>query len=182
MANIMIASNGCWHSNWENTFYPDDLPEDWRFSYYSNEFSALFLRYREWSTLPRETLEAWMEDCDPHFQFLLELDLAQYSSAAEAQLQILQPQLALLVLRGSADEINAASKDWETRIGGSSVFADPMTPGTVTLPRVQYVRDPAEALEGGLLYLQCPADNRNLARYLQHVLAQQSGALVIPES
>jgi len=33
-----------WHNTqWEGSFYPEDLPVDWKLDYYSNEFSALLL-------------------------------------------------------------------------------------------------------------------------------------------
>lgn len=39
--NIIFGISGLAHSSLMNHFYPEDLPEDWRLDYYSNEFDAL---------------------------------------------------------------------------------------------------------------------------------------------
>ena len=56
------------HEHWQKRFYPEDLPEDWRLSYYANEFSAVLLptsvlRCNE------EQLESWGEDAGEGFRF-----------------------------------------------------------------------------------------------------------------
>ncbi len=39
--NIIFGLSGLAHPSLINNFYPEDLPEDWRLDYYSNEFDAL---------------------------------------------------------------------------------------------------------------------------------------------
>ncbi len=39
--NIIFGISGLAHPSLMNNFYPEDLPEDWRLDYYSNEFDAL---------------------------------------------------------------------------------------------------------------------------------------------
>ncbi len=39
--NIFFGISGLAHPSLMNNFYPEDLPEDWRLDYYSNEFDAL---------------------------------------------------------------------------------------------------------------------------------------------
>ncbi len=39
--NIIFGLSGLVHPSLMNNFYPEDLPEDWRLDYYSNEFDAL---------------------------------------------------------------------------------------------------------------------------------------------
>lgn len=39
--NIIFGLSGLVHSSLMNNFYTEDLPEDWRLDYYSNEFDAL---------------------------------------------------------------------------------------------------------------------------------------------
>ena len=39
--NIIFGISGLAHPSLMNHFYPEDLPEDWRLDYYSNEFDAL---------------------------------------------------------------------------------------------------------------------------------------------
>ena len=39
--NIIFGLSGLAHPSLMNNFYPEDLPEEWRLDYYSNEFDAL---------------------------------------------------------------------------------------------------------------------------------------------
>jgi len=39
---ISIAVCHFQHEGWQKQFFPDDLPEDWRFDYYANEFDSVF--------------------------------------------------------------------------------------------------------------------------------------------
>ena len=41
--NITVGSYGWRHPHWRGSFYPEDLPEDWQLSYYSNEFSVVMV-------------------------------------------------------------------------------------------------------------------------------------------
>lgn len=53
-------------------YYPDDLPEDWRLSYYANEFLAVLVPQIAWRALEREELAAWVDDAPERFRFFLE--------------------------------------------------------------------------------------------------------------
>ena len=41
--HITIAVNGFQHEVWNKQYFPDDLPDEWRFGYYANEFDALLI-------------------------------------------------------------------------------------------------------------------------------------------
>lgn len=69
---------------WEQTFYPDDLPADWRLTYYANQFRVVLV--------PAERLVAsgvdpaqWCADTDEGFRFICESPpgLATASAARE---------------------------------------------------------------------------------------------------
>ncbi len=38
---ITIAVSDLAHAEWAKQYFPEDLPQEWRFDYYANEFSAL---------------------------------------------------------------------------------------------------------------------------------------------
>ena len=40
---ILIGAYGWLHQAWQDSFYPDGLPEDWQLGYYSNEFPVIML-------------------------------------------------------------------------------------------------------------------------------------------
>ena len=71
--SILIGTRGWDYENWTKTFYPEQLPNDWRFCYYSNELRSLLVLAETWETVERRDIEQWVEDSDPEFRFILEL-------------------------------------------------------------------------------------------------------------
>ena len=57
---------------WSEAFYPSDMPQEWRLSYYNTQFSCVFLAASVWRLADMATLAAWAEDTHEHFLFLLE--------------------------------------------------------------------------------------------------------------
>ena len=91
-----VGSLGWDHADWLGTFYPDDLPPEWRLTYYNNFFNCVYLPYQAWSTQPINVLSQWLEDTQPSFRFLLEINAASAIQDA-AKLQLLAPRTGLLV-------------------------------------------------------------------------------------
>jgi len=56
------------HAHWLGSFFPDDLPEDWRLSYYANEFTSVLVPEFKWR-IENAELEQWVEDTPPAFRF-----------------------------------------------------------------------------------------------------------------
>lgn len=67
-----LGAIGWDHATWAGAFYPEDLPPEWRLSYYNTGFECVYLPYALWSNTPPETLAAWREETLEHFRFLLE--------------------------------------------------------------------------------------------------------------
>ena len=67
-----LGAIGWDHAAWIGAFYPEDLPPEWRLSYYNTSFECVYLPYALWSKTPLETLAAWREETLDHFCFLLE--------------------------------------------------------------------------------------------------------------
>jgi len=60
--------------DWRGEFYPEDLPEDWRLSYFANAFESVLVPATSWHEAPLERLAQWAKDVPDRFRFYLELD------------------------------------------------------------------------------------------------------------
>ena len=92
-----VGSLGWDHAEWEGTFYPDDLPPEWRLTYYNNFFNCVYLPYEAWSGQAVSTLSQWLVDTLPSFRFLLQIN-ADSATHDAARLQLLAPCSDLLVI------------------------------------------------------------------------------------
>lgn len=116
---IQIAARGIQHAVWQGEFYPDDLPQDWRLTYYSNEFRALVVPAAEWVLAQEDELAQWLADTDEAFSFYLEvteLQLDWWGFAEKAELLgsqlggiLLRPEQWLADSAGLADALDAAT-------------------------------------------------------------------------
>lgn len=70
---LMVGTCGWEHAVWVDQFYPAELPEDWRFCYYSNNLRSVLVPGSILGTATRPPVTQWMEDSDPAFRFILEL-------------------------------------------------------------------------------------------------------------
>lgn len=71
--DIIVAAYGWSFPDWCGNFYPEDLPEDWRLAYYSNEFRAVVVPASAWSGDDVLEVERWVEDTSEDFVFYLEV-------------------------------------------------------------------------------------------------------------
>lgn len=84
-----IGSAGWEHPQWQGCFYPDELPPEWRLTFYNTAFTCVYLRYAEWSERDLETLVSWVEDTLETFRFVLESNPAGPSESDRARLNVL---------------------------------------------------------------------------------------------
>jgi hypothetical protein len=68
---ISIGSCGLNHEDWVDTFYPEDMPRDWRFEFYAHEFRTLLLPACEFPDAA--TWLEWHNALDDRFQLFIEL-------------------------------------------------------------------------------------------------------------
>ena len=107
---LLIGTRGWAHAGWTPSFYPDELPPDWRFCFYSNRLRSVLVPAEMWVGADVATVAAWRNDSDPEFRFVLELpaaldrgDLSSLSSFLEL-IRPIAPQLAGFVLRAASLE------------------------------------------------------------------------------
>lgn len=56
---------------WADTYYPDDLPADWRLSYYANELNCVCLAESDWCVADEATWQEWVDAVAEGFRFYL---------------------------------------------------------------------------------------------------------------
>jgi hypothetical protein len=98
--DIIVAARGWSHPTWCDGFYPDDLPEDWQLSYYSNEFRAVVVPAEDFAVVDPLEVERWAEDTSEDFLFYLEVEdlFIDWAKFAEV-IQPLGEQLGGILLR-----------------------------------------------------------------------------------
>ena len=72
---LLIGARGWEHAAWQGSFYPDDLPEDWRLSYYANEFQTVLVPESDWINAEVDVIEQWLDDTNENFVFYFEISL-----------------------------------------------------------------------------------------------------------
>ena len=104
-AYVLIGTVGFDHAHWGGGFYPDELPADWRFCFFSNKLRAVLVPPDDSARLDAATAQQWVDDSDPEFRFILGLDdtwLAADTRAARLKaIAPLRAQLAGWVWRSA---------------------------------------------------------------------------------
>jgi len=78
LADVVVGARGWLHEQWITSYYPDDIPSEWRLGFYANEFNALLVPWVQWSK-SIEALEEGLEDTGDDFHLYLELpDTSQF--------------------------------------------------------------------------------------------------------
>ena len=71
---LKVGTCGWDDPRWSGSFYPEELPEDWRLSYLASQVRAVLVPRAQWQGLDAAGLEQWREDTYPEFRFVLALD------------------------------------------------------------------------------------------------------------
>lgn len=117
--NIDLGAYGWRHPHWLNTFYPDDLPagsdEDWRLTYFSNEFNAVLVPADYWQTDEIVDCESWLDAVHEDFQFFVECNASMLDritiAELSADLKKLQPQLSALVFLDEKQQMSETVRE-----------------------------------------------------------------------
>jgi len=71
---LETGSVGWRHEGWDDSYYPDGLPEDWQLEFYTHLFRVLALPSDDWMTASTEEVEQWLEDGGDECSFFLMID------------------------------------------------------------------------------------------------------------
>jgi hypothetical protein len=70
---LLVGAWGWEHPAWVGPFYPDDMPAEWRLTYYANAFQSVLVPRERLARASREDLRQWGEDVPAGFVFYLEV-------------------------------------------------------------------------------------------------------------
>lgn len=70
--NIRMGSMDWRDPAWTGPFYPADMPQEWRLTYYASQFNCVFLEANIWRNDVLSGLDQWCDDVHSQFVFLLE--------------------------------------------------------------------------------------------------------------
>ena len=118
---ILIGVRG-WEYPPEEAYYPPELPEEWRFCFYSNRLRSVLVPAQVWAESGYGQAQQWSEDCDPQFRFVLEApaSLAHPSPAGDYAAQLagfltmiepIRPRVAGMLLRVAPDASAGVTPD-----------------------------------------------------------------------
>lgn len=149
---MFFAAYGWQHDAWQDRFYPDDLPSDWRLGYYANEFKAVVVPVADWQGLTGADFEAWRDDVGEEFRFFLELDATDPTCGVTEAAAALGEALGGFVTAGELSAAAAVTRPTGRPLGalgapGMAVSADLTTlrcPNEAQSPRA--LRTLVEAL------------------------------------
>lgn len=57
--------------SWHDQLYPEDLPSDWRLSFYNTQFRCVYLPYSIWQSASNEQVSSWLNETQGDFHFVL---------------------------------------------------------------------------------------------------------------
>ena len=77
------------HAVWAESFYPPDLPEDWRLTYYANEFPGVLVPAERWQATDEAELLDWVDDVHEGVRFFGELPQPQVTEEDEKRAALL---------------------------------------------------------------------------------------------
>jgi hypothetical protein len=67
------------------SWYPEDLPDDWRLGYFSNAFRAVLVPAAQWTAAGSAVAGHWAEDTPPRFRFYLEREWTPDGSSKDME-------------------------------------------------------------------------------------------------
>jgi len=82
---------------WLGKFYPEDLPPEWRLTYFANEFPAVLIPLRLWAGADVRQMRRWAGDVHQNFRFYLELPARADPAAFGSKIAALGNKLCGLV-------------------------------------------------------------------------------------
>lgn len=74
MENLTIGAVGWLRNDWIGNFYPEDLPEEWRLDFYSNQFYCVLVKQEDWLEWSEDDCEEMADALEGEsFRFIYEI-------------------------------------------------------------------------------------------------------------
>lgn len=94
---IQIGSLGWSNPAWFESFYPADMPEEWRLTYFNTQFNCVFLERAFWQQASSSEWGQWYEDTHEKFLFLLEGEVLSPPEELKEKALMIQPDDARIL-------------------------------------------------------------------------------------
>ena len=112
---IYLGAVGWEHEAWRGDLYPEDLPEDWRLSFYNTQFRCVYLPYEMWRKATDDEVASWLYETREGFRFVLEApEGLNEDDALRArrfgERGVLEGQIDIIWLKGEPDLRNLAQR------------------------------------------------------------------------
>ncbi len=101
---VHLFARGWEHAAWSENYYPHDLPQEWRLTYYANEFRGVLVPAGQWRSADEATLLDWIDDVHETFRFYIELAQPVSMSQEQSKAALLGRHFAAWVLPQSEVE------------------------------------------------------------------------------
>ncbi len=180
---VRIGAAGWEHPAWSDTFYPEDLPSEWRLAYYANAFPVVLMPARRLVAAGDGEIADWRELADTGFRVLLEVVPHEIDSGLLERVKALGDTAGGWVL-GEGDGTGLEAALAELAASGLPVALED---GTLAVSRAEEDspgrvwrgEGPSTGLEQGrLAVIRIPAGEatpRRLRDWLETGLAVQDG-------
>lgn len=109
MSELLVGTVGWQGDDWEDDYYPEELPEDWRFCFYSNNLRTVLLPEGVWASRTEDEIADWPEDCDPGFRFVIEF-IPDRSIGEE------DPEQIAGVVESFAQKVQGIADQWDATL------------------------------------------------------------------
>ena len=189
MSEVLAGAADWQVQQWQDSFYPDDLPVEWQLSYYANEFTTTFIRYHDFhAEEDTEDLAEMLEDCPKQFRPVIVYDideekpldageLVDWLNVIDSEMGIRRP--AGVMLTGRSDMFDhPLLLQWRQRIPSELPVALDITGPSISLEKqwlgandlsLVWHEDIAAGMAGDhwLARLGLSGDNRQLATQIR---------------
>ena len=85
---ISIGACGWQYPAWNESYYPEGLPEDWQLAYYGNEYPVVLIPDAYWA-LGRSAIDVWLEETDVSPSFICECAFGADSTAQDTKYDLI---------------------------------------------------------------------------------------------
>ncbi|OYY92569.1 MAG: hypothetical protein B7Y41_15430 [Hydrogenophilales bacterium 28-61-23] len=126
--SVRLGALGWSDPAWRGTFYPADMPDEWRLTYFNTQFNCVFLAQADWRRASSDQLAQWNADTHEQFVFLLEGEAAQPAPEALAGKALLMRPDDPAIL-------------WFTRNSSLKQLAGALSENAVAMPHFLVSRD-----------------------------------------
>jgi hypothetical protein len=92
---VHVGAVGWEHGHWHGSFYPEDLPPEWRLAYYNQWFDTVLVPRSRWEQASAEELRGWSEETLDRFRFVLDRGEQPPSDADLRRAAALEPKLGM---------------------------------------------------------------------------------------